>query len=180
MLLILPTWISSSPTTFLTVVSFFPLSFLVKTPFNVSPSIVHEPCRGLKSTAHDMNNRQSIGCFLSPHMISCKGSKSGMIAMLSFVGAVRKRNVCQRRNRPTWVLSCKCHKVWLTDSSVPSARLYSKVTPMEKSTSRVRKLLLSLTWNLSPVCSIINLRLSWAASFLFTMLTPVNRVIEYV
>lgn len=48
----------------------------------------------------------------------------------------------------------------LTETSVPSARLYSKVTPRVKSSSRVRKLLDSLIWNLSPVCSMVIFRLS--------------------
>lgn len=36
---------SSSPWTTLVVVSCFPLSFLLKTPFNTSPSRLQEPCR---------------------------------------------------------------------------------------------------------------------------------------
>lgn len=36
---------SSSPWMILVVVSCFPLSFLVKVPFSMSPSICHEPCR---------------------------------------------------------------------------------------------------------------------------------------
>lgn len=66
----------------------------------------------------------------------------------------------------------------LTDSSVPSAREYSKVTPREKSSSRVLKALLSLMWNLSPVCSMVIFRLSWAASFLLTMLMPVDTTMQ--
>lgn len=83
-----------------------------------------------------------------------------------------------------WVgFSCVSESWWcwnqrpplLTDNSVPSARLYSKVTPRVKSISRVRKLLTSLTWNAFPSCLRVIFKLSWAASFLFTMLIPMNR-----
>lgn len=66
----------------------------------------------------------------------------------------------------------------LTDNNVPSARLYSKVTPKVKSISRLRKLLVSLTWNVFPSCAMVIFRLSWAASFLFTMLIPNSRHVQ--
>lgn len=39
------TWMSSPPSMNLVVVSFFPLSFLVKAPFRISPSWAHAPCK---------------------------------------------------------------------------------------------------------------------------------------
>lgn len=44
------TWTSSSPWMILVVISCFPLSFLVKFPFIISPSRVHEPCGATRDT----------------------------------------------------------------------------------------------------------------------------------